>query len=60
MKIIYILFFVLIINNIVYAQNITCNFIVDNDEFNKIANGKIWNNAELSNWENGLEVDCGY
>lgn len=22
------------------------------------ANGKKWNNAELSNWENGLEVSC--
>ncbi len=24
------------------------------------ANGKKWNNAELSNWENGLNVTCGY
>ena len=24
------------------------------------ANGKKWNNAELSNWENGLKVSCGY
>ena len=24
------------------------------------ANGKKWNNAELSNWENGLNVSCGY
>ena len=24
------------------------------------ANGKKWNNVELSNWENGLSVDCGY
>lgn len=26
----------------------------------KCANGRKWNNAELSNWENGLSVDCGY
>ena len=24
------------------------------------ANGRKWNNAELSNWDNGLSVDCGY
>ena len=22
--------------------------------------GRKWNNAELSNWENGLKVNCGY
>lgn len=48
MKIIYALFFVFILNNIIYAQDITCNFIVDNDEFNKIANGKIYKNKETS------------
>lgn len=26
----------------------------------KCANGRKWNNAELSNWENGLNVTCGY
>lgn len=26
----------------------------------KCANGRKWNNAELSNWENGLSVACGY
>lgn len=48
MKIIYLLFFALIINNIVYAKDITCNFIVDSDEFNKIANGKIYRNKKTS------------
>ena len=24
------------------------------------ANGRKWNNAELSNWDNGLNVTCGY
>ena len=48
MKFIYILFFVLIINTIGYSKDITCNFVVDNTEFKKIANGKIYKNKNTS------------
>lgn len=48
MKIIYILFFVLIINNIGYSKDITCSFIVDVDEFREIARGKIYKNRNTS------------
>lgn len=48
MKFLYTLLFILIVNSIVYAQDITCNFIVDNTEFNKIANGKIYRNKNTS------------
>lgn len=48
MKIIYILFFVLIINNIGYSKDITCNFIVDVDELIEITEGKIFKNKNTT------------
>ncbi len=36
------------------------NYKNDEPVSGKCANGRTWNNAELSNWDNGLSVDCGY
>lgn len=38
----------------------TITYKNDNPVSGKCANGRKWNNAELSNWESGLEVSCGY
>ena len=38
----------------------TITYKNDNAVSGKCANGRKWNNAELSNWENGLKVNCGY
>ena len=38
----------------------TITYKNDNAVSGKCANCRKWNNAELSNWENGLEVGCSY
>ncbi len=48
MKFLYTLLFILIVNSIIYAQDITCNFVVDDKKFREIANGQVYKNRHTT------------